>query len=187
MSGSPRRERRNWRGIDLLVPGGGAILAGHLRSGLALLVTFAALANLAIIANLIIPDDFPRWFARGAALAAVAAYLFAQFQRAHLRPLAPPSLSTPIRRAALERAREALAAEDAHAALHALQPLASEAEHDLLVAYRFAQALSLLDDASAALRAWRRVRRLDRHHLYRAESAAQEAALAARVPPAQKE
>jgi hypothetical protein len=48
-----------------------------------------------------------------------------------------------------------------------IRALAHLADSDLLVAYRLAQVLTGTDDRAEAGRAWRRVRGLDRHKIYR--------------------
>ncbi len=142
----------------LLVVVGGGLLAG---------VLFAACTGFALLAILLFPDDFPRPATiLGIGLAA-GSYVGAQLRllRAVRRQAARSAAES--RAARLRAARECLERGDPAGALTALEPLVDSAPTDLLVAYRLAQALSAAGDECGAALAWRQVRTLDRHGLFR--------------------
>lgn len=156
--------RARW--LNLLVPGAGLILTGNVAGGLAIGLSFAVAATLAVIASLIIPADFsPRGRILIIVVAAVA-YIAAQF-------LLERSIRSNAHRDAEARRKQHLGqaaarfqAGDIDGAWAALQPLASRLDHDLLIAVRWAQVLERLGDAGEIASAWERVRALDRHRIY---------------------
>lgn len=165
---------------NLLVPGGGLILAGRLWLGVAVGLLFALAANLAVLAALVVPDDVPGWLRIGLLAGSGAIYVLAQWLLAQRLRGQQRSAAVAARRHALAAAVAALERGDPERALAALEPLRSAAERDLLVAYRWAQVLTAARDVPAARAAWQRVAALDRHRIYRAQiaTAAQELAAA---------
>ncbi len=153
--------------FNLVVPGGGMILVGRLWTGLAVGMLFAVTANYAIIATLLFPDDAPGWLQGLAIGLCGGSYLGAQLRMGSCLREARQQAVAEVRDATLRAVSACLANNQADEALAAMEPIADMAERDLLVAYRFAQVLTKTGDASAARRAWERVRRLDRHRLYR--------------------
>jgi hypothetical protein len=155
--------------LNMLVPGSGIIWLGRTVAGLVFGALFAACANLAVWSMLLIPDDLPAWVPPLAIGLATGAYLACQVQFVRSARGRRQAEQEAVRRSALIRVREALEEGDCRRGLAALAPVSHLAAHDLLVAYRMAQVLSGLEDAEAARRAWRQVRALDRHHIYRDE------------------
>ncbi|MCG3129016.1 MAG: hypothetical protein CHACPFDD_03912 [Phycisphaerae bacterium] len=153
---------------NLLAPGAGVILLGHVLSGLSIGLVFAALANLTVCAVLLFPDDFSAAAAATIVALTAASYLAAQawMDVIHRRQRRQRLLDE--RREALAAAHERMQAGDYAAALDELRRLEHALEHDILIAYRTAQILTHLGDPSAAA-AWRRVRQLDPHHVFRAD------------------
>jgi hypothetical protein len=152
--------------INLLVPGGGLILIGSLASGLVGGLLFAACANFAVLAVLLFPDDFSGTLQALAIGLAAGAYVGTQVRFVRrLRELRAEA-ATHFRRQLLWQSQELLAQGDAARAVATLQPVADQARHNLLIAYRLAQALTAAGDVAAARAAWQQVRELDRHRLY---------------------
>ncbi|MFQ5806174.1 MAG: hypothetical protein ACE5I3_06980 [Phycisphaerae bacterium] len=155
--------------INLLVPGGGLILIGSETMGVLVALLFTAAATFAIAAVLLFPDDvLPTWRGLGIGVA-IGTYLGAQIRYAQTVRSQREQAAEERRRVALEHARRALLAGRVDDAWQALQPLVERAESDLVLAYRLAQVLTARGDVAGARAAWRRVRRLDRHRLYRQE------------------
>jgi hypothetical protein len=162
------RTAEGWaRGINLLVPGAGMILAGSVITGLLAGLLFAACANFAVVAVLLFPDDFSGTMQALAIGLAAGAYFGAQVRLAAQIRARRAAAAASFRRRVLSQSQELLVRGEAAGAVDALQPLVAEAGHDLLVAYRLAQALTAAGDAPAARAAWQRVRELDRHGLYK--------------------
>jgi hypothetical protein len=163
--------------INLVIPGGGLILIGSETIGVLVALLFTVAANYAIAALLLIPDEVPATW-RGLSLGvAIGTYLGAQIRYAQTVRHGRASAAREQRGAALRAARGALLAGRVEDAWRAIQPLAEQAESDLVVAYRLAQVLTAREGSAAALAAWRRVRRLDRHRIYRQEVAENERTL----------
>ncbi len=155
--------------VNLVLPGGGLVWIGSIWTGMLIGLVFVVSANLALVATLLIPADFGRWLQMLIIGFALGSYFAAQVRLAQdLRAMAEAA-AREARREALRAAREHLLAGDVLAALEALRPVADRANHDLLVAYRLAQALSGSGDGDAAREAWQRVRKLDTHGIYRDE------------------
>lgn len=157
------------RRINLLVPGGGLILLGRPWLGLTLALLFAALGNFALAALLVFPDDVASWLTGLTLGASAGTYAAAQFR-----------IWSTVRKIGIERQQEqrraVLGAVQRHMrdgayerALDEIRGVGGLAERDLLLAYRLAQILTGTGDREAAARAWRRVRELDRHKIYRKE------------------
>lgn len=155
--------------LNLLVPGLGIIWLGRAVAGLVFGLVFAACANLAVCAVLLVPGDLPAWAPPLAIGLATGAYLGCQVQLVRSSREHREAEQQRIRRAALTAVREALERGDYSAGLAALAPVSHLAAQDLLVAFRLAQLLTAVGDTQAALAAWRQVRALDRHHIYRDE------------------
>ena len=175
---SDRSAVRAW-GLNLFVPGAGLILSGRLWLGVAVGLLFALAANLAVLSALVVPDDVPGWVRIGlltgsGAIYVLAQWLLAQRLRGHQRGAADAA-----RRRALAAVVMALDRGEPERALAALEPLRPLAECDLVIAYRWAQVLTVARDVPAARDAWQRVAALDRHRIYRAHMAAAMRELAA--------
>jgi uncharacterized membrane protein len=155
--------------VNLFVPGGGLIALGSAWTGALLGLVFIACLNLALAATLIFPDDVPLRWRRLSILGAALVYIGAQLRYAHVLKARRRQGEHRERHEALRLAREHLAAAQPAEALEALRSLREQADADLLIAVRFAQAHTALGEASAAFAAWRRVERLDDHYLYRGE------------------
>lgn len=160
--------RNSWA-ANLILPGAGLILLGRVWSGLFRGVVFAVCANLVILALFIIPAEVSRGLQALIVGVTVGVYVGAQLRYAHALRERHDEARAAERRTRLESARRYLAEGDAIAALESLVPIADDAEHDLVVAFRLAQALTAAGDVDSARVAWRRVRQLDRHGIYRAQ------------------
>lgn len=160
----------NWPAcLNLLVPGGGIVLLGWVWTGLVVGLLFTICANYALWATLLVPDEFPSW-AQGLGIGlAGGTYLGAQLRLAQAVRSQQQQRQATLRRQALLAARDGLRRGDFTVALAALEPLRELASRDLLVAYRLAQVYTALQDVDAARAAWRQVRALDRHGVYRHE------------------
>jgi len=174
--------------INLVVPGGGLILIGSETMGVLIALLFTAAASFAIAASLLFPADFPpTWRGLGIGVA-VGTYLGAQIRYAQTVRHQCERAADESRGAALQGVRRALLAGRVEDAWRALQPVVEQAENDLVVAYRLAQVLTAREGGAAALAAWRRVRRLDRHRIYWREVVENERLLSAHAggadPPA---
>ena len=152
--------------VNLLVPGAGLILTGATWVGLATGLVFIICANAALWITLLIPDEVSRWSQALAIGVAGGAYLGAQMRFAQSVRSRERNHQAARRREALSAARTHLKTGNHAAALAALEPVRDGAEHDLLLAYRTAQACTGMRDAETARAAWQRVRALDRHHIY---------------------
>lgn len=166
LSGLEARLPRWGPWVNLVLPGAGHILAGSLWWGLLVGLVCAACANFAIVATLIFPDDFTRAAQMGASVLMAGCYLGAQFGVAHGRRRVGAG-SVAVRRQVLRETQELVASGGADRALPAIESFAQSCPDDLLVAYRLAEALSVAGDTQRAQSAWRQVRRLDRHGIYR--------------------
>ena len=153
--------------LNLLVPGLGTIWLGRPWAGLACGLIFAACANLAIYAVLLVPDDLPTWAPPLAIGVAAGLYVGSQVQFGRSLRECRRAAQQAVRRTALSAVRDCLERGDYSGGLAALRPVGHLAKQDLLVAYRAAQVLTGLGDKKAASQAWRQVRALDRHHIYR--------------------
>lgn len=166
--------------LNLLVPGAGLILIGRLLSGWSLALGFAITANLAVLFIFVIPVDINpavRSASIGsAALLYVAAQgLFASAVRFDLQAAMRDQQSRVLR-----SVHRLIAAGDWSAAWQELQPLLPTADGDLLIALRAAQILTVVGDRAAAAAACEDLRRLDKHHICRADLAQLAQQLAAR-------
>jgi|GEM_PF-1161728 len=176
MANQARRSRngpsaRAWLAgvLNLLVPGLGIIYLGRAWTGLIVGLIFAAFANLALWAVLLIPDDLPDWGPPLALGLAAGAYVGCQVNFVKSSRDRQKCAQEAVRRSALAAVGQALECGDFNAAQAALEPVRHLASQDLLVAYRLAQVLTGLGDAQAACAAWRQVKTLDRHRIYRDE------------------
>lgn len=160
--------RAKW--LNLLVPGGGLILLGRTAIGFLIGVAFTALVATSALALLLIPDEFTLTARNLLITSAAAVYTLAQWLAGRIAEAESLRVQADRRSVALRCARQAAKAGDAQETVRCLQPIMSLAEHDLHVALRVAQAWTALG-ALEATEAWRRVQRLDRHHIYRAETA----------------
>lgn len=152
--------------LNLVLPGGGLILAGAAALGVIVGLIFAAFANLAVLASLLFPDDFsPNARALWIGFAG-GAYVAAQLRLAQTLREREAAARAEQRRAALQAVRAHLAANEPAAALAALEPLARAEPDDLLVNVRLAQIHTAAGDRAAARSAWLRVRTLDRERIY---------------------
>ena len=157
------------RWINLLVPGGGLILIGNGFSGVLIAVLFTLSTSFALAAILLFPDDVPRTW-RGLALGiAVGTYLGAQWRYAQTVRYRADQAFWDVRKETVRQARQALLEGRGAEAWDILQPLKNDVEVDLALAYLVAQVLTQTGDESGARTAWRRVKRLDRHRIYRRE------------------
>jgi hypothetical protein len=163
--------------INLVIPGGGLVLIGSEIIGTLVVILFTAAACFALGASLVFPDDVPAtWRGLGIGVA-LGTYVGAQVRFAQTLHYERGRASDELRRVALRDARDALSVGRVEDAWRSLQPIVGRVEVDLLLAYRVAQVVTARGDDVAALRAWRRVRRLDRHRIYRQEVNEQERAL----------
>lgn len=155
--------------VNLVLPGGGLILAGAIASGVVLGLTFAVAGNLALVAVLLFPDDFSA-LGRGLCMAvAGVVYVVAQVRlRGAVREERQRVLQRD-RAAALRRVVACVEQDDWVGAVAAIRSIEHLAGTDLAIAYRLAFVLSQAGQVPEALAAWRQVRALDRHGVYRAE------------------
>lgn len=155
--------------INLVIPGGGLILIGSEVVGTLIALLFAVVANFAVAAGLLFPDDLSATARNLGIGVALGTYLGAQIRYAQTVRYRREVGQERQRRAALHAARAALERGRADEAWQALEPIADRAEDDLLVAYRVAQVLTARGAGRDAATAWQRVQRLDRHRIYRRE------------------
>lgn len=153
--------------VNLLVPGAGLILVGRIRLGLLLGLLFAACGSFAIATILIFPDDFSRIVQAAAIALAAGTYFGTQVGWVRGVRVSGARGVAAERRRVLRETQECLARGEAARALATIEPLAAQVPDDLLVACRLAQALSAVGDVPKARAAWRRVRQLDQHGIYR--------------------
>lgn len=155
--------------LNLVLPGGGLVLLGSPWAGWLVGVVCAACANLAVVATLLLPDEFPPAVRNLVLGLAGGCYVGAQVRLRQTRRAQRARAERAWRRAVLAETQRWLSHGEAERALAAIAPLAERAGEDVLVAYRLAQALTAAGRVGAARAAWRRVRALDRHGLYRAQ------------------
>ena len=152
---------------NLVLPGAGLILVGAVSSGVLVGLLFAVCANMAVAATLLFPDDFP-WSTRMLIIGfAGGSYLGAQLRFAQTVRSAREAEHAAWRRAVLTEVQALLQRGAAGEALEVLSPLSRRDPEDVLVAYRLAQVLTATGNKHAARAAWRQLRRLDQHGLYR--------------------
>ena len=172
--------------VNLLIPGGGLILIGAEAIGVAVALLFAVAANAVLGSSLLFPDALtPAW--RGLAIGVtLGTYLGAQIRFAQTVRQQQLRSADQQRRMALRDARQALLDDRVQDARNALQPVVDRADDDLPLAYRLAQVLTACGEQVAARAAWRRVRRLDHHKIYRSEVEAAEQTLSRPPPPSNR-
>jgi hypothetical protein len=153
--------------LNLVAPGAGLALLGRTGLGLLVGVAFSVAMNLAIIATLIVPDDFSAAARFACLAAAVVAYAAGQILMWRAIDAARAAWAQQRRREVLGRVQAALLEGSAEEAWRALAPLLERAESDLHIAYRVAQVLSHRGTVGEAESAWARVQRLDAHGIYR--------------------
>jgi len=166
---TPRTCDRVYLLVNLLVPGSGLILHGDVLTGLVFCLLLTIVANLYLAGWLLIPDEVPPRWRLTALIVAAGTYALAQLRCAHRLRRERRHRELLQRREVLAAVQRLLIQDQPARAWELLQPLAGLAEDDLLVAWRVAQVLTAKRDVEAALAAWQRLRRLDRHHLYRTE------------------
>ncbi len=166
---TPRTRDRVCLLANLLVPGSGLILLGDVLTGLVFCLLLTIVANLCLAGWLLIPDEVPPPWRITALIVAAGTYALAQLRCAHRLRRERQQREVLRRREVLAAVQQLLIQDQPARAWELLQPLAGLAEDDLLVAWRVAQVLTAKRDVEAALAAWQRLRRLDRHHLYRTE------------------
>lgn len=155
--------------LNLVIPGAGLVLLGSPAAGIVGGLAFAACANFALAAVLLIPDEFSGTTQALAVGLAVGTYVGVQLRLARAARTARATAATAWRRRVLWDVRAMLGRGEYAAALKALAPLVPRAPHDLLVAFRHAQLLSEVGATTEAEAAWRRVRTLDRHGIYKGQ------------------
>ncbi len=165
MSSSPHANLA--RLTNLVLPGGGLVMLGCIWSGVLIAFVFAACANVAVGASLIFPDDVPRWLEGLALGMAAGTYLGAQIRFLLTARMLERRQAFELRRSTLHEVLVLIRRGEYAPAHERMRSLAHLADTDLLVAYRFAQVLTGTGDPAKAGRAWRRVRELDRHKIYR--------------------
>ena len=154
--------------VNLIIPGAGVLLAGNLLLGTLLALLFAAAGNFVIWAIWLVPDSVAPWMT-GVALAATAgSFVAAQLQLAQTLRRRHAALTVAERRRVLGLVCRHIDDGAYREALDALRPLAA-ARDDLLIAFRFAQVLTLARHVPEARAAWRHLRAIDLHHIYRDE------------------
>lgn len=168
-SDNPDRTIAGLRVLNLLVPGAGLACAGSVAVGMALGVAYIACLNGAILSFGVIPDEFSRSGRTLLVLATALLFISAQ-------GLLPTALRSEAQRRSSVRRKQAIA--DAQAAAAAgrlaeaeaiLAELVAAQPGDLLAAHRYATILTA-QAAPEAVAAWRRLRELDRHRIFRAET-----------------
>lgn len=165
--------------LNLLLPGGGLVLIGCVTSGLLVGMAFTLCANFALAAILLFPDDYSHEVHCLLIGLAGGCYVGAQLRYAQTVRAVQARAAAERRRRALWEARQLIEQGEYGRALNVISPLAREQPHDVLVAYRMAQALTEAGTAHAARIAWKRVRVLDRHGIYKQQIAAYERRLTA--------
>lgn len=155
--------------LNLLVPGAGLILLGDVAAGLAFCLLFAILLNLCLAGWLLIPDEVPPPWRITSLAVATGTCALAQLRCAHRLRWEREQREARRRREVLADVQRLAAEGRVAEAWERLEPLAALSDRDLLIAWRVAQVLTAKRDVEAALAAWQRLRRLDRHHLYQTE------------------
>lgn len=159
--------------LNLLIPGGGLILAGRVVAGLMVGILFVMAAALAIEGNLIAPHGTSRFGAMLTIGLAIGLYLSAQIRMRRAAREARSASSLERRRTTMIAARQAMASGEYPQARELLLQMQRENPADLHVAYRLAQIASKTEPPEAAREAWRRLRLLDKHRIYKEEIARQ--------------
>jgi hypothetical protein len=175
--------------VNVLLPGSAVILVGGPLLGFLLVLLFAAAASFVIWALWIIPESAAPWMTGVALAFAAGSFVAAQLQLAQSLRRRHAALSAAARRRVLDAVHRHVDAAEYREALAALRPLQPAARSDLLIAYRFAQVLTLARQTPEARAAWRHLRAIDVHHIYRGEIEGYERLLAetegaAAAPPA---
>lgn len=152
---------------NILIPGGGLVLAGAVLEGLALGISFAVISGLAIVTSWIAPESYDSFTRVGLRICAASLFVTCQVRLVPALRCERQQAAHQRRRAMLRSAVRAADVENWPEACAALARAQQENPSDLLVAVRLAEALQAVGDPVAAAHAWRRVRALDRHHLYR--------------------
>lgn len=166
--------------INYLVPGGGLILVGASISGVLSALLFTLSLSAALIGLLLFPDDLPQPWSGLSLGVALGTYFGAQWRYAQTMRSRADQAYSDLRRQVQQRVRQALLDDRPADAWKIVQPFMTEVECDLSLAFLVAQVLTRKGDEQAALHAWRRVRRLDRHRIYYREIREHETALKTR-------
>jgi hypothetical protein len=159
-----------WRAaaaLNLVLPGGGAVCYGALGNGLASGLVFGACANLALLVNLIFPDDFTGGQRIVAVVLTLASYAIAQLAFVAAAQRAADEQRVARRQARLRAMAECSAAGDHVTALHALDALLAEEPGDLGLHRWRVRLLEALGREADLAEAWAELHRLDRHGVYR--------------------
>lgn len=164
--------------VNLLIPGSAVILVGGPLPGALLALLYAAAASFAIWAVWIVPDSAAPWMTGIAVAFAAAAFVAGQLQLAQSLRRRRAERATDARRRVLQRVARCIDDGAYREALEALRPLQAAARQDLLVSFRVAQVLTLARIVPEAEAAWRHLRAIDIHHIYRDEISGYEALLA---------
>lgn len=152
---------------NILLPGGGLILCGALVEGLALGMSFSLLAAMSIVTTWVAPESYHP-VARGLLwLCTGAVFLACQLRLPAAAGRLAGEQAAGDRRDSLIRAAQAMQAQRWNEACDELIRAQRRFPNDLLVAVRLAEALEAAGASSEAVQAWRRVRELDHHHIYR--------------------
>jgi hypothetical protein len=155
------------RVINLVLPGGGLIVASAPLSGVVIGFAFAICANFALASILLFPDDFPPSLQALSVGLAAGSYVGAQIRLVQTLRRHRANAETAWRRQTLWRTRELLESGNYAQARDMLTPLADQLPDDLHVTYRLAQVLTEVAAPEVAGAAWQRLHDLDVHGLYR--------------------
>lgn len=159
------RKRANW-----LLPGVGCVATGATLVGLTLAAAFSTGLSLLLMLLWVVPDEASAPRIAGALALAVASWAASQAATSRgLRRWHAASAES-ARRAELCAVEELLRVAGPSSAAARLQAYCERVESDLPALARLAELHEMAGDAAAAQAAWRRVRKLDRHGLYRLQT-----------------
>jgi hypothetical protein len=163
------RDVRFSQWINWIVPGAGMVAMSRLANGCIVAAIFAASANFAIYSVYIAPGNVGDWIAGLTIGVAGGTYLGAQLRLQTIIRQERASRASRQRREILTSVNKLIERQAYDEARREIERLSDVLDADLLVAYRYAQILTHLEDAGLA-EAWSRVQRLDRHKIYRTET-----------------
>ncbi|MDX2200639.1 MAG: tetratricopeptide repeat protein [Phycisphaerae bacterium] len=175
-SAAPNRVREAARAklINLIAPGVGLVLVDRLFDGLLTAGAFGLSAGALLVATLVAPMAYSGAFRAFLAVAMVATYGLAQIAMERAAAARGRSDAAAERRALLQRSARSARYGDYASAIAQISEALEQSPEDLALRADLAILHDRAGNLDAARAAWRRVRELDRHRVYKEQIEAAE-------------